>query len=234
MNFGLYLVRAAVGLSNTGLSSAGLGNIAVPHNIGLFARQIEQWVETIAGSVWAYFAMLFLAAFDQFVPPIPSDSVLISLAVASRTGGRPYLFLLIPAAVIGAVCGNVICYFIGNKIGTHRFKSFRHGRGLRAITAARVAIEKRGAVYIIASRFIPIARVAVVMTVGAVNYPFKQFMLATVASALLWATNATVIGTIAGSIFEDHPLPAMVVGMITGILVGILIDRVVSRLINRR
>ncbi|MDR2703515.1 MAG: DedA family protein [Cellulomonadaceae bacterium] len=197
-----------------------------------FANFLEQWVGTIAESSWAYLAMLLFAALDQFVPPIPSDSVLISLTVASRTGGKPLLFLLIPLAVIGAVLGNILCYYIGSKIGTNRFKSFRQGRGLRAITAARVAIEKRGAIYIIASRFIPIARVAVVMTVGAVHYPFKQFMLATVTSALLWATNAVVIGTIAGSIFDERPLLAMAVGMVTGILVGVLIDRVVSRLIR--
>ena len=203
-------------------------------SVSAFVDFVTGWISTIAESIWVYPAMFLIASLDQFFPPMPSDSVLISLAVASRSVGRPHLFLLMPFAMAGAFCGNVICYLLGRKIGTSRFKRFRQGRGLRAITAARIAIEKRGMVYIIVSRFVPIARVAVIMTVGAVHFPFKQFLLASVAASVLWATNAVVIGTIAGNIFGNHPLLGMAIGIVTGVLVGVILDRVISAILNRR
>lgn len=202
--------------------------------LNAFVALITGWIETIAESIWVYPAMFLVASLDQFIPPMPSDSVLISLAVASRSVGRPSLFLLIPFAAGGAFCGNIICYLLGKKIGTSRFKRFRQGRGLRAITAARVAIEKRGFVYIIACRFVPIARVAIIMTVGAVHFPFKQFLLASAASALLWAANAVTIGSIAGNVFGNHPLLGMAIGIATGLLVGVILDRVISAILNRK
>lgn len=199
-----------------------------------FVNAITGWIGTIAESIWVYPAMFLLASLDQFFPPMPSDTVLISLSVASRSVGEPNLFFLMLFAMTGAFCGNLICYLIGRSIGTSRFKRFRQGRGLRAITAARVAIEKRGMSYIIAARFVPIARVAVIMTVGAVQFPFKQFLVASAASAILWAANATVIGTIAGNIFGHHPLLAMGAGIGFGIVVGIILDRVLGYILNRK
>ena len=54
----------------------------------------EEWVIALAGSPWILLAVLALATIDGFFPPVPSESVVIAVAVlavvalAGLTTGR--------------------------------------------------------------------------------------------------------------------------------------------------
>jgi membrane protein DedA with SNARE-associated domain len=220
-------MSATLAMAATYVGVAALPS-AIPDNIGEVADLIQNFVHNLAGSPLVYLAMFLLAALDQFFPPVPSDTVLISLNVAAHQLGQPNPWFLIPAAVIGAFIGNNICYLIGRKIGTQRFRAFRTPRGRAAIQRAERSIVRRGMGYIIAARYIPIARIAIIMTVGAVKYPIKKFWLASAISTISWGFNATAIGTIFGNIDGLHPVAAMVIGIIVGLIVGAIADRLVT------
>jgi membrane protein DedA with SNARE-associated domain len=198
-----------------------------------FADQIMAAVLTMAGSPWVYVAMFLLAFGDQFFPPIPSDPVLLALVVSSHQLGLPRLWLLIPAAIVGAILGNLGCYWVGRKVGTDRFKTFRTGKGKASIEKARVQIEKRGMGYIIAARWIPVARIGIIMVVGAMHYPLSKFLIASTVSLVFWGLNATAIGSIFGAIEALHPMLAILIGIITGLIVGMVLDRLVGWFLNR-
>ena len=56
------------------------------------------------------------------------------------------------------------------------------------------ALDRRGASFIIAARYIPIGRVAVNMSAGALGYPRRRFVGLTAVAAVMWASYSAVIG----------------------------------------
>lgn len=190
---------------------------------------IEGWIPAMAGSPWAYPALTLFALIDGFFPPIPSESVVIALASLSVTHGAPNLLLIGLAGAIGAWTGDQIAYQIGSKVNVRRLRIFRNERGAKALSWAEHALAHRGSSFILAARYIPIGRVAVNMTAGALGYPRKRFVGLTALAAVTWSCYGTLIGVGAGVWLEDHPLIAVVVGVVVGTVVGLGIDWVLRR-----
>lgn len=190
---------------------------------------IEGWVPMLADSVWVFPALFLFATIDGFFPPIPSESVVIALASLSVAHGSPNIVLVALAAAAGAFVGDQIAYTIGSKVDVHRLKVFRTARGRKALAWAEHALEHRGSSFILAARYIPVGRVAVNMTAGALGYPRKRFVGLTGLAAVTWAVYGSAVGAGAGLWLEDHPLIAVVAGVVVGTLVGIGIDWVLRR-----
>jgi membrane protein DedA with SNARE-associated domain len=199
-----------------------------------FLDQLQGWILQLAGSAWVYPVMTALATIDGFFPPLPSESVIITLSVAARSSGEPWLPGILMTAAVGAWVGDQIAYQIGKKVGTDRVRALRTRRGREAVAFARHALARRGASFIIAARYVPIGRVAVNMSAGAVGYPRRRFMIFSAIAAVTWAVYSMLIGVVAGAWFEHHPLLAMVVGVVVGVLLGVVLDQVVRRLTRRR
>src|SRR5690606_23270016 len=125
------------------------------------SQNIEAWVLALAASPWIYLALLCLATIDGFFPPVPSESVVITLAVAASATGSPNRAAVLGVAAVGAWVGDQIAYRIGRAIGTDRVPFLRGPRGQRAVSWARQALTVRGASFILAARYVPIGRVAV-------------------------------------------------------------------------
>jgi membrane-associated protein len=192
--------------------------------------QLETWIITLGASVWIYPAMFVSATIDGFFPPIPSESVVITLTVLAHSEGEPWLPGILALAIAGAWTGDQIAYQIGRAVGTERFGFLRSARGRKAVAWARHALDHRGASFIMAARYVPIGRVAVNMTAGAVGYPRSRFMLVSAIAAVTWGIYSMLIGLAAASWLGHNTLLAMAVGVVAGILLGVLVDQVVQRL----
>ena len=203
-------------------------------DLGTILGEIEAWILALSGAAWVYPAMLGLAVIDGFFPPLPSESVVITLAVAARTSGSPWLPGILVAAIVGAWCGDQIAYQIGRTVGTERIRVLRTQRGRATVRWARRALARRGASFIIAARYIPVGRVAVNMTAGAVRYPRRRFMGYSAIAAVVWGFYAVGVGLASGAWLHEYPLVAMVAGIVAGVLIGLLIDRLLHVLRHRR
>lgn len=190
---------------------------------------VEGWIPTLAESLWVYPALTLFALIDGFFPPIPSESVVIALASLSVAHGQPNLALIGLAGAVGAFVGDQIAYLIGSKVDVHRLRIFRTERGRKALAWAEHALAHRGSSFILAARYIPVGRVAVNMTAGALGYPRKRFVGLTALAAVTWAAYGTLVGVGAGMWLESHPLIAVVAGVVVGTLVGIGIDWALRR-----
>ncbi|MCK0117952.1 MULTISPECIES: DedA family protein [Isoptericola] len=196
--------------------------------ITMMLSQVEAWILEIAASVWIYPAMFASAFIDGFFPPVPSESVLVTLVISAQATGVPWLWLIIPVAGAGAWLGDQVAYVLGRRYGTERLTGMRSARGRKTVAWARRALARRGAVFIIAARYIPVGRVAVNMTAGALAYPQRRFMTFSGVAAVLWAAYSTLIGIAAAEVLGHDPLLAMVVGVVGGGLLGLVVDRVVQ------
>ncbi|MFD6176934.1 MULTISPECIES: DedA family protein [unclassified Isoptericola] len=198
-------------------------------NLSTMLAQLEGWVLDLGASLWIYPAMYVFATIDGFFPPIPSESVVITLTVLAHTEGVPWLPGVLALAIAGAWTGDQIAYQIGRSVGTERFAFLRSARGRKAVEWARHALDHRGASFILAARYVPIGRVAVNMTAGAVGYPRRRFMIYSGIAAVTWGIYSMLIGLAAASWLGHNPLLAMVAGVVAGIVLGIVVDQVVQR-----
>jgi len=195
---------------------------------------LEGWALALAGSPWVFVVLYLFATIDGFFPPIPSESVVIALASLAVSQGSPPLLLVILVGAAGAFTGDQIAYAIGRRVPVRRIRLLRSPRGQAAVDWAEQALEHRGASFIIAARYIPVGRVAVNMTAGALGYPRRRFVALAAFAALTWATYSSLIGIGAGIWLGDHPVLAIVVGVVGGIVIGLVVDWLLRRLTGRR
>ena len=188
----------------------------------------EAWILAMAASPWIYPAMFAFATIDGFFPPLPSESVVITLAVSAHTTGTPWMWLVLLTAALGAWVGDQIAYQIGHLIGTERVPFLRGPRGRRAVAWAERALRRRGASFILAARYVPIGRVAVNMTAGAVGYPRRRFVVIAAIAAVMWAFYSAGIGLVAAQWLGHDPLLAIAIGVVLGVGMGFVVDKVVG------
>jgi membrane-associated protein len=195
---------------------------------------VENWVLELAASPLVYLGMYLFATIDGFFPPIPSESLAIALAAVSISSGKPNLALIITVASAGAFTGDQIAYTIGKRLEVGRIPFLAGPRGRKTLDWARLTLGRRGASFILAARFIPVGRVAVNMTAGAVGYPRRRYVLLAAIASISWALYSAAIGIGAGAWFKGHPFGAIVVGVVGGLLIGLVLDRTLRRLAYRQ
>ena len=175
---------------------------------------MEAWALGLAGSPWVLVVLYLFATVDGFFPPIPSESLVIALASLSvAPGGRPALLPVILVAAAGAFTGDQIAYTIGGRVDVRRLRIFRSPRAQAALDWAQRALTERGASFIIAGRYIPVGRVAVNMTAGALRFPRRTFVGLDALASITWACYGAAIGVGAGRVLQGHPIVAIVAPM---------------------
>ncbi|WP_456844716.1 DedA family protein [Cellulomonas sp. P5_C6] len=195
---------------------------------------VEHWALALAGSPWIFVVLYVFATVDGFFPPIPSESVVIALSALAMSTGAPNLALIVLVAAAGAWTGDQIAYQIGTKVKVRQLRLLRSARGQAAIDWAENALANRGAAFIIAARYIPIGRVAVNMTAGAVHYSRRRFMGLTAIAAITWGCYSTLIGVGAGAWLGSHTIAAVAVGVVGGLAIGVCVDWILRHLTRRR
>lgn len=190
---------------------------------------VEEWTLTLTESVWIYPSVWALAVIDGIFPVVPSESVVIASATAWAQTGTPIVWIVWIAAALGAWCGDQIAYWVGSRFDVRKHPFFARARVRKTLDWAETTLERRGTTFIIAARFIPMGRVAVNITAGALRYPKKWFMAVDAVAAVIWATYGIALGVWAGSIFENL-LVSIAVGVTGGIILGIVIDKILQRL----
>ena len=194
------------------------------------SENAETWILSMADSPWIYIGIFAVAVIDAFFPVVPSESIVIASASASSATGSPLLVGVWIAAAAGAWCGDQTGRFIGTKIDVRNWSFFQRPRVVKSLQWAEHGLERRGASLIIAARFIPMGRIAVNLIAGALQYPARRYMAITGVAAVIWASWGIALGTVAGAIFHDNVLLAVVVGVLGGIALGYLVDFVLTRL----
>lgn len=190
---------------------------------------VEEWTLTLTESLWIYPSVWALAVIDGIFPVVPSESVVIASATAWAQTGTPIVWIVWIAAALGAWCGDQIAYWVGSRFDVRKHPFFARARVRKTLDWAETTLERRGTTFIIAARFIPMGRVAVNITAGALRYPKKWFMAVDAVAAVIWATYGIALGVWAGSIFENL-LVSIAVGVTGGIILGIVIDKILQRL----
>lgn len=189
---------------------------------------IQDYVVAVAASYWVLPVIFALCCIDGFFPPLPSESVLITLGSIAASTGQVHIVLVCIFGALGAWCGDTIAYHIGRHIPIYRFSFLNKGKGKKAVETAERSLSQRGVFLILVARFVPIGRIAVNMVAGATGFPRFKFICTSFFAGLIWSSYSIALGYGAGAVLHDSPLLAIVVGIMLGVLSGILLDKLIT------
>jgi len=121
--------------------------------------------------------------------PLPGETVLILASVYAATKHDLNIVAVIVTAAGAASIGQMIGFVIGREFGY--WLLLRYGFYLR-ITESRIKLGeylflRHGGKIIIVGRFVPLLRSLAGILAGANRMPWRSFMLANVAGAVVWA-----------------------------------------------
>ncbi len=178
-----------------------------------------------ADSPWVFLVVLGFSAFDALIPVVPSESIVVALTAISQSTGSPNLLLLALSAGLGAFIGDNVTFRLGRLVGLHRFRWMRRPRIVAAFDRARHELDERAAVLILTARYIPVGRVAVNLTAGATDFPYRRFLPLSAVAAVTWAGYAVLIGALAGQWLKGHPLYGAAIAVVIAVILGLSLDR---------
>lgn len=189
---------------------------------------LNELIMQAIASPWLYLVLFAVTIIDGFFPPVPSETVLVAAAAVAASTGEGNLVLLGVVAAIGAAIGDNIAFLIGRGLGTTRFAWMRRPRVAAAFAHAQRALDRRSATLILGARYIPVGRVAVNMSAGALDFPWRRFLSLSLIAGLSWSVFSLAIGLLAGAWIKDQPLLSAGLGIVIALVIGIVIDRIAA------
>ena len=196
---------------------------------------ITDWILSLNG--WVALVIVFsvpaleASAFLGFVFP---GEIAVLLGGVLAFHGRVPLPAVIAAAVLGAILGDTIGYFVGRRWGHQILRAIgRHvpiigHRVEEHLESARAYVRRRGGAAVFFGRFTAALRVMVPGLAGMSEVPYGQFALFNAAGGLLWGTGFVLLGYLAGATWQRVAADASKVGLalLVLVLVGLVLGRV--------
>ena len=138
---------------------------------------------------------------------LPGDSLLFGAGVVlAQHGSDANAWFLSGAALIVAVLGNQIGYYIGRTSGT-KLIARRDGKVLNRhnLERAQQFLDRRGFFAIVAARWIPWIRTLAPLIAGAARMDQRRFMVATALGGLLWVPTLVLLGYYGAGLLDALP-----------------------------
>jgi membrane-associated protein len=138
---------------------------------------------------------------------LPGDSLLFGAGVVlAQHGSATNAWLLSAAALVIAVFGNQIGYYIGRHTGT-RLIARRGGKILNRhnVERAQRFLDRKGFFAIVAARWIPWIRTLAPLIAGTARMDQKRFLLATATGGLFWVPTLVLLGYYGAGLLDSLP-----------------------------
>jgi membrane protein DedA with SNARE-associated domain len=131
--------------------------------------------------------------------PLPGETALIT-AGGLAAAGHLALPLVIAVAIVAAITGDTLGYWLGRKRGRAFLlrDGFLAGHRRHAVARADRFFARNGTATVFVSRFIPGVRVVAAVMAGATQMPWRRFAAANTLGAILWATTVASLAYLLG------------------------------------
>lgn len=134
---------------------------------------------------------------------LPGDSLLITAGLLSAQGSLS-LGLVVAAAVLGAIAGDSVGYFIGRRAGPAVFNK-PESRFFKPahVERARSYFERYGNATLVIARFVPLVRTFVPTMAGVSGMHYPRFVTYNIVGGVLWGAGVPVAGYFLGQVIPD-------------------------------
>ena len=153
---------------------------------------------------YGYWAVFALVAAESFGIPLPAETALILAAVYAGQSHQlsPWLLWLVASA--GAIVGDNIGFWVGDKGGYALAR--RYGPKVRLderkLKTARYLFDRHGAKVVFFGRFVSILRAYAAFLAGVSRMHWRKFLIANAAGGIAWAAVYVFTAYLAGAAFE--------------------------------
>jgi membrane protein DedA with SNARE-associated domain len=153
---------------------------------------------------YGYWAVFALVAAESFGIPLPAETALILAAVYAGQSHQlsPWLLWLVASA--GAIVGDNIGFWVGDKGGYALAR--RYGPKVRLderkLKTARYLFDRHGAKVVFFGRFVSILRAYAAFLAGVSRMHWRKFLIANAAGGITWAAVYVFTAYLAGAAFE--------------------------------
>ena len=160
------------------------------------------WIVDFVGR-YPHYALtaVFLLALWEAVPVlgtiVPGSTLIIAIC-ALATGAHVNPWSLLGAAVLGAIFGDGLSFWLGHRYRRQLLLRWPLNRYPQFIDLSETFIKKYGAASVFLARFIAVGRAFVPIVAGILGMPSRRFYAANILSALTWAPAHVFPGVLLG------------------------------------
>jgi membrane protein DedA with SNARE-associated domain len=157
------------------------------------------------------------------VPVVPTGAVVGAGAAVAVTTDQLSLSLVLLLATLAAFLGDVVTFGICRFGGPAAVRWVARGQHAERIEEVREQFRRHGWQIVVVGRLLPAGRIPVLLAAGALAYPWRRLLPASLAAAAVWAAAYAALGVLSGGIF-DSPLIATLIATLLVLLVGLLLN----------
>ena len=185
-----------------------------------------------------YWAIALIVGLESMGIPLPGETILVLAAIYAAADPTLNIWVVIAVATIGSIMGDNAGYWIGRKYAYALL--VRYGRYI-GMSTARIKVgqylfRQHGGKVVFLGRFVALLRILAAFLAGVNRMPWRQFLAANAAGAVLWASAFGAGGYFFGKLlFQLHHSLAVVVfavALAAFLGVGYLIHRYEYQLIE--
>jgi|SRR5215472_2024278 len=194
---------------------------------------------------FGYLAVFVLVGIESLGIPLPGETALITAAIYAGHTHKlaPWLIFLVASA--GAIIGDNIGYWIGDKGGYRLVRRvqergvpiwFGHWRRVRPVDErnlkiARYLFDRHGSKVVFFGRFVSVLRTYAAFLAGVNRMHWRRFFVANAAGGIIWAAFYTFTAYFLGAALQRA---SGTITLVTGIIAAVLIIAGVIALRRRR
>jgi membrane protein DedA with SNARE-associated domain len=175
-----------------------------------------------------YPVLFGLVLLGSVVPVVPTGLVVGTAAAFAMTTDSLGLTVVLAVATLAALTGDLITFAVCRFGGPAAVRWVTRGQHAERLEEVREQFHLHGWQVIVAGRLLPAGRIPVLVAAGALAYPWRRLVPASLAAAFLWALAYALLGVVSGGIF-DSPLIAMLVATVLVLAVGAITNLVGAR-----
>jgi membrane protein DedA with SNARE-associated domain len=175
------------------------------------------------GSAIGYPLLFGAVLFGSVVPVLPTGLVVGGAAAYATTTSGLSLPLVLALATLAALLGDLITFSVCRFGGPRAVRWVSRGQHAERVEEVRGQFHRHGWQIIVVGRLLPAGRIPVLVAAGALAYPWRRLVPASLLAAFLWAVAYALIGVLSGGIF-DSPLLAMLVATLLILAVGAVVN----------
>src|SRR5437870_781930 len=122
--------------------------------------------------------------------PLPGETILVLAAVYAAADPTLNIWIVIGAAAVGSIIGDNAGYWIGKRYAYALLTQYgRHiGMSVARIKLGQYLFRQHGGKVVFFGRFVALLRILAAFLAGVNRMPWRDFLVANAAGAVLWAS----------------------------------------------
>jgi len=178
------------------------------------------WTDSTSIGYPVLFAGILLGS---IVPVVPTGAVVGAGAAFAVAAHELDLAAVVLLATLGAWAGDLVTFAICRFGGPAAVRWVARGQHADRIEEVRDQFRRHGWQIVVAGRLLPAGRIPVLLAAGALSYPWRRLLPASLLASFLWAVAYAALGVLSGGIF-DSPLLAVLLATVLVLVVGALLN----------